>query len=365
MDTYFMNIAIEEAKKGIGFVNPNPLVGAVLVKNNKILSKGYHKIYGSSHAEVNAINKTKEANGATLYVTLEPCSHFGKTPPCTDLIISSKIKRCVIATLDSNPLVGGHGVNILKSAGIEVTVGILQKKAENLNKIFFKFIKEQIPYVFLKTAITLDGKIATRNFSSQWITNSLAREKVEKYRNLFSGILVGANTIIQDNPSLKCKNLKNNSPYRLILDKDLILNDTYRVIQENIDKKTFIITHEHNCNKKIFEHLKKNFQINFITFSDKENLKDILKKIGSRNIDSILVEGGSNVITSFFKENLFDGGEIMIAPKILGDNCAIPFLNNFSPKNIKDAINLKNIKLHLYDDNVGFEFQKEEGCLLV
>ncbi|MGL5088545.1 MAG: bifunctional diaminohydroxyphosphoribosylaminopyrimidine deaminase/5-amino-6-(5-phosphoribosylamino)uracil reductase RibD [Cetobacterium sp.] len=365
MDTYFMNIAIKEAMKGIGFVNPNPLVGAVLVKDNKILAKGYHKIYGGAHAEVNTIKKSKETDGATLYITLEPCSHFGKTPPCTDLIISSKIKKCVIAILDPNHLVSGRGVKILKDAGIDVIVGILEKEAQYLNKIFFKFIKDKIPYTFLKTAITLDGKIATRNFSSQWITNNLAREKVEKYRNLFSSILIGANTVVKDNPSLRCKVLENNNPYRLILDRDLILNETYKIIQDNSDKKTFIITHENNYNKKIFQNLKIKFCINFITFSDKESLKDILKKIGSYDIDSILVEGGNKIISSFFKEDLFDGGEIMIAPKILGDNSAIPFLSGFSPLNIDDSINLKNIKIHLYDDNIGFEFQKEEGCLLV
>lgn len=365
MHEHFMKIAIEEAKKGFGFVNPNPLVGAVLVKNDEILSTGYHQIFGGPHAEVNAISNATITEGATLYVTLEPCSHYGKTPPCTELIIKSNIKRCVVATLDPNPLVSGRGIKQLKDAGIEVIIGILEKEAINLNKVFFKFIKEKIPYIFLKVGITLDGKIATRNYSSQWITNSLAREKVEKYRNFFSGVLVGANTVIQDNPSLTCKTSGNRNPYRLILDKDLIINEDYKIIQNNSDKKTFIITNKKNMDKELFQKLEKDFFIKFITFSDDENLKDILKKISSYNIDSILVEGGSGVISSFFKENLFDGGEIMIAPKILGDNSAIPFISDFSPLNINSAFNLDNIKINLYDNNIGFEFYKEEGCLPV
>ncbi len=365
MHEYFMKIAIEEAKKGFGAVNPNPLVGAVLVKDGKILSKGFHQIYGGPHAEVNAISNSLITEDTTLYVTLEPCSHFGKTPPCTELIINSKIKKCVVATLDPNPLVSGQGIKQLKDAGIEVIVGVLENEAINLNRVFFKFIKQKIPYIFLKVGITLDGKIATQNYSSQWITNSLAREKVEKYRNFFSGILVGANTIVQDNPSLRCKISGNRDPYRLILDKNLIIDEKYKVIQDNSDKKTFIITHEKNSNKDIFHKLEEEFFIKFITFSDNENLENIFKKIGSYNIDSILVEGGSAVISSLFKEDMFDGGEIMIAPKILGDNSAIPFTNGFSPLNIDNGINLRNIKINLYNNNVGFEFYKEEGCLPV
>lgn len=365
MHEHFMKIAIEEAKKGFGTVSPNPLVGAVLVKDGEILGKGYHQIYGGPHAEVNAISNASISENTTLYVTLEPCSHYGKTPPCTELIIKSKIKKCVIATLDPNPLVSGRGIKQLKDAGIEVIVGVLEKEATDLNKVFFKFIKEKTPYLFLKTGITLDGKIATSNYSSQWITNSLAREKVEKYRNFFSGVLVGANTVIQDNPSLTCKTSGNRNPYRLILDKDLIIDESYKVITNNSDRKTFIITDEKNINKDIFKKLKEIFFIQFITFSENEDLKEIFKKIGSYNIDSILIEGGSGVISSFFKKDLLDGGEIMIAPKILGDNSAIPFISGFSPLNIDDCINLKNIKINLYGDNIGFEFYKEEGCLPV
>lgn len=365
MHNHFMKIAIDEAKKGIGAVNPNPLVGAVLVKDNNILAVGHHEFYGGPHAEVNAINKANITEGSTLYVTLEPCSHHGKTPPCTELIIKSKIKKCVIATLDPNPLVSGKGVQQLQNAGIEVIIGILEKEAKDLNKIFFKYIKNKVPYIFIKVGITLDGKIATKNFSSQWITNSLARTRVESYRNFFSGILVGSNTVIQDNPSLKCKNIGNRNPVRLILDKDLVISEKYSIINNNSDRKTIIITSDKNINSEKFKLLKNNFSIKFITFSENETLEDILKKIGSFGIDSILVEGGSSVISSFFKENLYDGGEIIIAPKILGDDFAIPFLSGFSPLMVDESIALENIKINLYDNNVGFEFYKEDGCLPV
>lgn len=365
MHNYFMEIAINEARKGIGAVNPNPLVGAVLVKDNEILAVGHHEFYGGPHAEVNAINKSNITEGCTLYVTLEPCSHYGKTPPCTELIIKSKIKRCIIATLDPNPLVSGRGVKQLEEAGIEVIIGVLETEAKNLNKVFLKYIKDKTPYVFIKVGITLDGKIATQSFSSQWITNSLARNKVESYRNFFSGILVGANTVIQDNPSLRCKTPGNRNPYRLILDKDLVISEKYSVINSNEDEKTFVITSDKNIDSEKFQLFKRDFSVKFITFSESESLKDILKKIGSHDIDSILVEGGSGVISSFFKENLYDGGEIIVAPKILGDNLAIPFLNGFSPLMINESISLENVKINLYDNNVGFEFYKEEGCLLV
>ena len=365
MHEHFMKIAIEEAKKGIGAVNPNPLVGAVLVRNNEILSTGYHAIYGGPHAEVNAISKIENPENCTIYVTLEPCSHFGKTPPCTDLIIKSKIKTCVIATLDPNPLVSGNGVRKLKEAGIEVIIGVLENEALNLNKVFFKFIQEKIPYIFIKTAITLDGKIATRDYSSKWITNSIAREKVEKYRNFFSGILVGANTVLQDNPSLTCKTKGYRNPYRIIFDKDLQISENFNVIKNNLDNKTIIVTQDSNKNSERFNLLKNNFSINFITFTENETIKDILKKIGELKIDSILVEGGSSIISLFFKENLYDGGEFMIAPKIIGDNEAIPFIQGFSPSLISDAFELKNIKINIYGDNIGFEFYKEVGCLPV
>ena len=363
MDKEYMSLAIKEACKGIGKVNPNPYVGAVVVKNGRVLSKGYHAFYGGAHAEVNAIMGLDEEslNGATLYVTLEPCSHFGKTPPCTDLIIKSKIKRCVIGCLDPNSLVAGEGIKKLKEAGIEVIVGVLERECKELNQIFFKYITTGMPYIFLKCAITLDGKIATRNYSSKWITNEKAREKVQRYREIFSGVLVGANTIKYDNSNLRT--FSGRTPYRIILDRDLEIDIKSNVVLNNEDSKTVVVTLKKNKKYSKYYELEK-MGIKFILSDEETTLNQILREIAKLGIDSILVEGGAKVLSQFFKEDIYDGGEIFIAPKIIGDDEAIPFVSGFSPLDIDEAIKLKNIVINSYGDNVGFLFFKEEKLCL-
>lgn len=385
-DIEFMKIAINEAIKGIGKVNPNPLVGAVVVIEEQIIGKGYHEFYGGPHAEVNAIENAKNnliAQGksnsledATIYVTLEPCSHFGKTPPCADLIIKNNIKRCVVGCIDPNPKVSGKGIKLIQDAGIDVQTGILDSQCREINKIFFKYIKEQIPYIFLKCAITLDGKIATKNGSSKWITNSKAREKVQYYRDKFMGIMVGKNTVINDNPQLKTALEGGRNPYRIIFDSKLEIPEDYKIISENSDLKTIIITsNENGCDgnslnvekKEKYNRLNKEYGIKFITFKgDRFNMKEILVELGKLGIDAILVEGGENIISQFFKEELIDAGEIFIAPKILGDKEGISFISGFSKEKISQCIELKNVKYNIYGDNIGveFDFNRGEGCLL-
>ncbi|MCJ8342494.1 MAG: bifunctional diaminohydroxyphosphoribosylaminopyrimidine deaminase/5-amino-6-(5-phosphoribosylamino)uracil reductase RibD [Cetobacterium sp.] len=358
-DSYYMNLALTEARKGEGKVNPNPLVGAVVVKNNKILGIGYHKVYGSHHAEVNALNMSKNSEGATIYVTLEPCSHQGKTPPCVDKIIQEKIKKCVIGTLDPNPLVSGSGVKKLQEAGIEVIVGILEEEALKLNEVFFKYIKNKNPYIFLKCGITLDGKIATRDFSSKWITNSLAREKVQYYRNKFMGIFVGTNTVLKDNPSLTCTLENKRDPFRITIDKNLEIPIDYKIIANNFDEKTIFIIENSKINSEKYNLLKNKYKIKFISLDEKDfSLEKIFKKVGEFGIDSILVEGGSSIISQIFENNLYDSGEFFIAPKILGDEKSIPFINGFSKSKIDEAFKLNNVKFNLYGNNIGLEFSK-------
>ncbi|MEG0397923.1 MAG: bifunctional diaminohydroxyphosphoribosylaminopyrimidine deaminase/5-amino-6-(5-phosphoribosylamino)uracil reductase RibD [Cetobacterium sp.] len=359
-DIEYMRLALNEAIKGEGRVNPNPLVGAVVVKNDKIISTGYHEKYGEAHAERNALNKIGElAEGATLYVTLEPCSHTGKTPPCVDKIIESKIKRCVVATLDSNPLVSGKGIKKLKDAGIEVQVGILEKEALEINSVFFKYVEEKLPFIFLKCGITLDGKIATKDFSSKWITNSLAREKVQMYRNKFMGIMLGKNSVLHDNPTLDCRMEGGRNPVRIIIDSKLDIPYEYKVISNNEDEKTIIVTSKQMVETQKYSILKEKHKIKFITLLENEfQLKDIFKQVGKLGIDSILVEGGSSVISQLFRDNLIDAGEIFIAPKILGDSTSIPFVDGFSRSLISEAIELKNVKYNIYGDNIGLEFKK-------
>ena len=357
MDEKYMDLALELAEKGRGYVNPNPMVGAVVVKDGEIVGKGWHKFYGGPHAEVYALDEAGEkAEGATIYVTLEPCSHFGKTPPCAEKIKKMKIKKCVIACLDPNPIVAGRGKKILEEAGIEVVVGVREKEAKELNKVFMKYITEKNPYLFLKCAITLDGKIATNERDSKWITNEKAREKVQFLRHEYMGIMVGINTLINDNPRLTARIENGINPFRIVVDPHLCTPLESNFVNMADDNKSIIITSKENeKNDKIKELENKNVKIIYMTGYD-FSVHEILKKIGELKIDSVLLEGGSYLISKAFKENRIDGGEIFIAPKILGGG--LPFIDGFDFKEIKDCFHLENVKFNVYDDNISVEFHK-------
>ena len=357
MDEKYMDLALELAEKGRGYVNPNPMVGAVVVKDGEIVGKGWHKFYGGPHAEVYALDEAGEkAEGATIYVTLEPCSHFGKTPPCAEKIKKMKIKKCVIACLDPNPIVAGRGKKILEEAGIEVVVGVREKEAKELNKVFMKYITEKNPYLFLKCAITLDGKIATNERDSKWITNEKAREKVQFLRHEYMSIMVGINTLINDNPRLTARIENGINPFRIVVDPHLCTPLESNFVNMADDNKSIIITSKENeKNDKIKELENKNVKIIYMEGYD-FSVHEILKKIGELKIDSVLLEGGSFLISKAFKENRIDGGEIFIAPKILGGG--LPFINGFDFKEIKDCFHLQNVKFNVYDDNISVEFHK-------
>ena len=372
IDKKYMRMAIELAKKGEGAVNPNPLVGAVVVKDGKVVGKGYHRFFGGPHAEVYALEKAgEEAFGATIYVTLEPCSHYGKTPPCAKKIIDMGIKKCFVGSSDPNPQVAGKGVAMLKKAGIEVVENVLKDECDKLNQVFFKYIKTKIPYLFLKCAITLDGKIATKTGNSKWITNEIAREKVQFYRNKFMGIMVGINTVMLDNPSLTSRIQNGVNPSRIVVDSHLKIDENCKVIKNNEDEKTVIITSQknqfvensENINDKDFEikmkqkRLSQNNKVKFI-FLDKEkfSFKEMLEEIGKMGIDSVLLEGGESLISLAFKEEVIDAGEIFVANKILGDKNAKPFISGFSKDKMEEAILLNNVKNNIYGENIGMEF---------
>ncbi|MDU1910054.1 bifunctional diaminohydroxyphosphoribosylaminopyrimidine deaminase/5-amino-6-(5-phosphoribosylamino)uracil reductase RibD [Fusobacterium sp.] len=353
-----MERALELAALGEGKVNPNPMVGAVVVKDGKIVGEGYHKKYGGPHAEVFALGEAgKKAEGATIYVTLEPCSHYGKTPPCAKKIIDMGIKRCIIASLDPNPLVSGRGIKMMTDAGIEVITGIMEKEASELNRVFMKYISTKVPYLFLKCGITLDGKIASRTGNSKWITNELAREKVQKLRNKYMGIMVGINTILADNPSLTARIENARNPYRIVIDPFLDIPIDSKFVNFE-DKKSILITSYSNVEKEKISFLKKkNINVIFLKGIDFK-LYDILKKIGDLGIDAVLLEGGSFLISKAFSENIIDGGEIFIAPKILGDDKAIPFIRGFDCEYISDGFQLTNVKINNYGNNVSMEFYR-------
>lgn len=356
----YMDMALELAKRGKGHVNPNPMVGAVVVKDGEIVGRGWHKYFGGPHAEVYALDEAGErAEGATIYVTLEPCSHFGKTPPCVEKIKKFKIKKCVIACLDPNPLVAGRGKQILEEAGIEVVVGVREQEAKALNKVFMKYITEKNPYLFLKCAITLDGKIATNYNDSKWITNEKSRERVQYLRHEYMGIMVGINTLLNDNPRLTARIENGVNPYRIVVDPHLRTPlESNFVSLGNEDEKSIIVTSEENKNtnsEKILE-LEKN-KIKFIYMKGYDfSVDEILRKIGELKIDSVLLEGGSYLISKAFAENRIDGGEIFIAPKILGGG--LSFIKGFDFKEIKDCFHLENVKFNVYDDNISVAFSR-------
>lgn len=363
----YMRMAIELAKKGAGGVNPNPMVGAVVVKNGKVIGRGYHKFFGGSHAEVYALEEAgKEAEGATIYVTLEPCSHYGKTPPCAKKIIDMGIKKCFIGSSDPNPKVAGKGVAMLKEAGIEVVENVLKEECDEINQVFFKYIKTKIPYLFVKCGITLDGKIALSNGISKWITNSIAREKVQYYRNKFMGIMVGINTVLTDNPSLTARIENGVNPFRIIVDPNLQIDENCKVVKNNEDEKTMIITSQKNLftedteNTEIQIKQKRLSEENKVKFifidGEKFSFKEMLEEIGKTGIDSILLEGGETLISLAFEENVIDGGEIFIANKILGDSRAKPFISGFVREKMEEAVQLTNVRNNIYGENVGMEF---------
>lgn len=358
MDEIFMSRALELAKKGEGYVNPNPLVGAVIVKNGKVIGEGYHKIFGKEHAEINAINNTNEdLTGAIMYVTLEPCCHYGKTPPCVEAIKRHKIKKVVVGTLDFNPLVKGKGVNFLEEEGIEVVVGVLEDKCQRLNEIFNHYIINKQPFIALKWAMTIDGKIATAKHKSKWITNEKSREFVHSLRKKYKGIMVGINTILKDNPDLRYRgddiNEYLSNHFRVVLDSSLKIPIESIVLKNQSSSKTLIFT------TRLADKNKKNVLesngIEVIEVNDKNgqvNLKEVMKKLGERNVDSILVEGGGNLNYSFLEEGLVNKVYAFIAPKIFGGEKALTPVEGIGIKEVKDSYNFKFEEIRNFNEDL-------------
>ena len=326
MHEIYMRRGLELAKRGWGMTNPNPLVGAVVVKDRKIVGEGYHPYLGGPHAEVVALNEAGErARNAELYVTLEPCCHYGRTPPCVNKIIESGIKKVYVAMEDPNPKVSGKGIEILKNHGINVETGILEKEARKLNEIFIKYITTKLPFVIMKSAMSLDGKIATFLGDSKWITSEEARKLVHELRQRVSAVLVGVNTVIKDNPKLNVRlpdmeNVKN--PYRIVVDSLLRIPLSSQVIR-NADGKTIIAVTEYADESRIMELEKKGIKV-LVTKSEngRVSLKDLMVKLGQMEIDSVLIEGGSEINASAIEENIVDKVVFFIAPKIIGGKTA-------------------------------------------
>ncbi len=357
----YMRLALRLAIKAKGRTSPNPLVGAVIVKDNRIIGRGCHRRAGEPHAEINALNMAGErARGATLYLNLEPCAHFGRTPPCTKRIISSRIKEVVIAMIDPNPLNCGRGVKKLRKAGIEVKVGVLEEEAKKINEAYTKYITTKKPFVILKTAMSLDGKIATKTGDSKWITNEKSRKYVHKLRREVDAILVGIETVLKDNPRLTSRiqdpgsRIPVRNPIRIVVDSKARIPLRARVL--NKKAPTIIATTKFALKRKIEALRKKGVKVLIIKDRDKKvNLKKLLKKLGELEVTSLLVEGGGKINASFLENSLVDKVLFFIASKIIGGEEALTPVEGGGIERIKDAIKLKDISVKRFEEDVLIE----------
>lgn len=360
-----MRRAIELAKKGGGFVHPNPLVGCVVVKDGHIIAEGYHEKYGGFHAERNTLTYCKtETNDALLYVTLEPCCHYGKTPPCTEIIIEKGIKKVFVGILDPNPLVAGKGVKMLQDAGIEVEVGICEDEIRELNKVFLKYIITKRPYVIMKTAMTLDGKIAAHTGDSKWVTNEESRKMVHQLRGEMAGVVVGIGTVLADDPMLTCRLEGNHhQPIRIVVDSNLRIPIDSQLVKTANEYRTIVATTVISSDRRESRNLKQLDEISPLRSATVEmtnagvellhcasnnghvDINDLMTQLGAQGIDSLLLEGGGTLDAAFLEAGCVDEVWAFIAPKIIGGSDAKTPVAGKGIDRMCDAINLQNIDI--------------------
>lgn len=357
-DADYMKRAIELAKNGIGFVNPNPLVGAVIVKDGRIIGEGWHERYGEAHAERNALNHcTESPEGATIYVTLEPCCHEGKQPPCTQALIDAKIARVVVGSDDPNPLVAGKGIEQLRNAGIEVETGICKEECDKLNEIFFYYITHQKPYVIMKIAMTADGKIATRAGLSKWITGAESRQNVHETRKLCSAIMIGIGTVINDDPTLTCRIENPSNPARIICDSNLQIPLDCKLVMTAKDIPTYV-AYCRSDKRKIEQLEKMGVHLIEITSPDgRVNLKNLMRKLGALGIDSVLLEGGAALHESALRAGIVQKVQVYIAPKIFGGISAKSAVGGLGVYEVDEAYQLSRPEIRRFGDDVLLEFE--------
>ena len=344
-DIEYMRRAMELAERGVGFTNPNPMVGAVIVKGGKVIGEGWHERCGEWHAERNAFkNCTVPAEGATMYVTLEPCCHYGKTPPCTEAIIEHGIARVVVGMEDPNPLVAGKGIALLREAGIEVVCGVEEEALREQNRVFLKYISTKLPWVAMKTAMTLDGKIATRTGDSKWITGAEARAYVHELRHRFMAIVVGIGTAVADDPLLNCRIVGRGvrQPIRVVVDSNARLSLDSQLVKTAGEYRT-IVAHTRFAPEESVKALRE-AGVEMLLCKEKEGLVDVrnlLELLGQSGIDSILLEGGGSLNYTFLAEGLADELYAFIAPKIVGGMNAKTPVEGAGMEKMADAINLE------------------------
>ncbi|WP_020532066.1 bifunctional diaminohydroxyphosphoribosylaminopyrimidine deaminase/5-amino-6-(5-phosphoribosylamino)uracil reductase RibD [Flexithrix dorotheae] len=320
----YMQRAISLAELGRGNVSPNPMVGCVIVHQGEIIGEGFHRQYGEAHAEVNAINNVKKTDllkEATLFVSLEPCSHYGKTPPCADLIVSHKIPRVFICNTDPNPLVAGRGIKKLKDAGIEVVTGILEEMGKMLNKGFFTSILKHRPYIILKWAETGDGFVARENFDSKWISNTYSRKLVHKWRAEEDAILVGTNTAKYDNPRLNVRDWTGKNPVRIVIDKSLKLDKGLNLF--NQQQQTF-------CYNLMKSEVSENLE--FVQLDKNNFIQNLVSDLNAKNLQSVIIEGGSQTLNAFIESNLWDEARVFKSKTQFGKGIPAPRLQGYLEK---------------------------------
>lgn len=357
-DEKFMRLALDLAQRNRGKVSPDPAVGAVIVKSNKIISTGFHNKFASPHAEEFAIKKAgKRAKNSTLYINLEPCCHFGNNPPCTDNIIKSGIKKVVAAMHDPNPLVCNKGFEELKKAGIKVEVGLLKNEAEKLNEFFIKHITTQKPFIILKYAMTLDGKIATQKGESKWISNPKSREYVHKLRSTVDAVMVGIGTVIKDDPFLTVRGIKNKpkNPKRIILDTHLKIPLNSNVLQDR-PSDTIIATSKPSDRNKIKKLEDMGiFILKIKTKNGSIDLHDLINKLGKMKITSVMIEGGQKLLTSAIQSNIADKIICFVSPIIFGGANAPSPISGKGIDLIEKAIKLKDVAIKQFKNDVMVE----------
>ena len=361
-DKEYMLRAIELAGRGVGWVNPNPMVGAVIVKDGRIIGEGYHRRCGELHAERNALAAlTEPAEGATLYVTLEPCCHYGRTAPCTEAIIEHKLARVVIGSRDPNPLVSGKGAAILRQHGVEVVEDFMRAECDTLNPVFFHYITTGRPYVVMKYAMTLDGKIASHTGASKWITGETARAHVQSLRNRYSAIMAGIGTVLSDDPVLNCRLEGGHNPVRVILDSDLRIPADSKICRTAAEQDTIVV-----CAKRNEDRIKELENLGIRVFclpgeDGRIDLRALVTRLGEEKLDSVLIEGGGKVHEAALRAGIVNHVCAYIAPKLMGGEAALTPIEGMGAPTPDMAAKLANLKITALNEDLLLEYDVTEG----
>ncbi|MDR2116203.1 MAG: bifunctional diaminohydroxyphosphoribosylaminopyrimidine deaminase/5-amino-6-(5-phosphoribosylamino)uracil reductase RibD [Planctomycetaceae bacterium] len=364
-DEQFMNRALELAKRGQGFVEPNPMVGCVLAKNGKIIGEGFHTQFGKAHAEIEALHDTccrygeNAAAGATCYVTLEPCSHYGKTPPCTSALQASGIKRIVVAMRDPNPVVNGKGLKILHNTGIEITEHVLEKEARSLNAPYLTLLEKQRPWIVAKWAMTLDGRSASQTGNSQWISNQTSRKIVHCLRSRMDAIMIGSQTALRDNPDLTVRfdTVAPRTPIRIVLDSNAAMTTEYRLVQTARQVPVLLVVNPNAPEKQI--KMLQNAGCEIFSIPSEKNKPDyqertkiLMEYLAQRKITNLLVEGGKQLFGTLFDMQLIDEVHVFIAPKLIGGESAYPAIGGTGLIKMEQAWKLESPEIQIVEQDV-------------